>query len=152
MAAATTVRLVFGSGVPLFELVHDATERLAGLAGFDGDESLNVAIAVREAVINAVAHGNRKDPRRKVDVTVKARADRIEVRVCDEGQGFDPAATPDPTAGDNVLKTTGRGLLLMRAFVDEVAFRFREGRGMELTLVKRHRGGKRTELTQAARA
>lgn len=151
MAAETTVRLVFGSGVALVDLVHEAAERLAGVAGFDEDDSLSVAIAVREAVINAVAHGNRNDPGRKVDVALKVIRDGIEARVRDEGNGFDPAATPDPTVGDNLLKTTGRGLLLMRAFVDDVAFRFRQGRGMELLLVKRHGERKPIVLRHATR-
>jgi len=152
MAAATTVKTVFGSGVPLVDFVHETTEKLAALAGCDEEESLNAAIAVREAVINAVAHGNKKDPARRVEVHFKVRPGKVEVRVRDEGEGFDPASTPDPTAGDNRLKTTGRGLLLIRAFVDDVAFRYREGRGMELALVKRHRGRKPAALTHAASA
>jgi len=146
MAAATTVKIVFGSGVPLVDFVHETTEKLAALAGCDEEESLNAAIAVREAVINAVAHGNKKDPARRVEVHFKVRPGKVEVRVRDEGEGFDPASTPDPTAGDNRLKTTGR------AFVDDVAFRYREGRGMELALVKRHRGRKPAALTHAASA
>lgn len=142
MAAATTMRLVFGSDVRLVDVAHAAAETLAGIAGFDEDDALNVGIAVREAVINAIAHGNKMDPKRKVDLVLKARARSIEARVRDQGEGFDPGATPDPTAGDNVMRSSGRGLLLIRAFVDAVSFEFREGRGMEIKLVK-SRGPKR---------
>lgn len=143
MAAATTMRLVFGSDVRLVDVAHTAAETLAGIAGFDEDDALNVGIAVREAVINAIAHGNKMDPKRKVDLVLKARARSIEARVKDQGEGFDPGTTPDPTAGDNVMRSSGRGLLLIRAFVDAVSFEFREGRGMEIKLVKA-RGPKRS--------
>jgi serine/threonine-protein kinase RsbW len=135
--AATTMKLVFGSDVRLVDVAHAASEKLAGVAGFDEDDALNVGIAVREAVINAIAHGNKMDPKRRVEVVLKARPRSLEARVRDQGTGFDPSATKDPTAAANVLNTSGRGLLLIRAFVDTVDFKFREGRGMEVVLVKK---------------
>lgn len=134
---STTLKLVFGSDVRLVDVAHAAAEKIAAIAGFGDDDALNVGIAVREAVINAIAHGNRRDPGRKVEVTLKAKARSIEARVRDQGEGFDVSAMPDPLAADNVLKTSGRGILMIRAFVDDVQFRHREGRGMEVTLVKR---------------
>lgn len=135
--AATTMKLVFGSDVRLVDVAHAASEKLAGVAGFDEDDALNVGIAVREAVINAITHGNKRDPKRRVEVVLKARPRSLEARVRDQGTGFDPSATKDPTAAANVLATSGRGLLLIRAFVDQVDFKFREGRGMEVVLVKK---------------
>ena len=152
MSAATTMRMVFGSDVRLVDVAHAAAETLAGIAGFGEDEALNVGIAVREAVINAIAHGNRMDPKLKVDLVLKARARSIEARVRDQGRGFDPGTTPDPTAGDNVMRSSGRGLLLIRAFVDRVSFEFREGRGMELKLVKTRGRTKGGDSTGAARS
>ena len=131
------MKLVFGSDVRLVDVAHAASERLAGVAGFDEDDALNVGIAVREAVINAITHGNKRDPKRKVEVILKAGPRSLEARVRDQGAGFDPSRTQDPTTADNVLNTSGRGLLLIRAFVDSVDFKFREGRGMEVVLVKR---------------
>jgi serine/threonine-protein kinase RsbW len=131
------MKLVFGSDVRLIDVAHTASEKLAGVAGFDEDEALNLGIAVREAVINAMAHGNKMDPARKVTVSLKARKNVLQARVLDQGMGFDPDAPPDPTVEDNVLKTSGRGLLLIRAFVDSVEFKFRKGRGMEIVLVKK---------------
>lgn len=136
MASATTVRLVISSEVRLVDVVHTASEAMAGIAGFDEDDALNVGIAVREAVINAIIHGNKRDPARKVDVNLQARDGSIRARVRDEGAGFDQAATPDPTAGDNLMRSSGRGILVIRAFVDSVKFKFREGSGMEVTLEK----------------
>lgn len=137
MAAANTIRLVFGSDVRLVDVAHAAAEAMAGIAGFDEDDALNIGIAVREAVINAIVHGNGRDPKRKVDVVLKAKRRAIEARVRDEGSGFDPRGAPDPTSGDNVLRTSGRGLLMIRAFVDEVRFKQRDGRGLEVTLLKK---------------
>lgn len=139
-ATPTSVKLVISSEVRLVDLVHAASERMAALAGFDDDESLNVGLAVREAVINAIVHGNREDPSLKVNVTLSAARDELKARVWDQGEGFDPTAAPNPTEGDNLLKSSGRGLLLIRAFVDEVAFRRRKGRGTEVVLVKRRNG------------
>ena len=118
------------------DVVHAASESMAAVAGFEEDDALNVGIAVREAVINAIVHGNKLDASRKVEVSLEARPRSILARVRDHGAGFDLGSTPDPTVGDNRMRTSGRGILVMRAFVDSVDFRFREGRGMEVTLKK----------------
>ncbi|HKQ60119.1 MAG TPA: ATP-binding protein [Candidatus Polarisedimenticolaceae bacterium] len=141
MPAGTSVKLVIPSEVRLVDLVHTAAEKMAELAGFESDDALNLGLAVREAVINAIVHGNRRDAKLKVDVSMTVREGSVEVRVRDRGQGFDPAATPDPTVEANLLRTSGRGILLMRAFVDQVAFRRGRDRGMETTLTKRSRQG-----------
>ncbi len=144
MPAATTVKLVISSEVRLVDVVHTASETMAGIAGFEEDDALNVGIAVREAVINAMLHGNRMDPSRKVEVSLQARPRSIRARVRDQGAGFDSGATPDPTVGDNLMRSSGRGLLVMRAFVDRVDFKFLEGRGMEVTLHKKS-GARKTK-------
>ena len=148
MASATTVRLVISSEVRLVDIIHAASESLAGIAGFDEDDALNVGIAVREAVINAIVHGNRMDAKRKVDVVLQARPRSIRARVRDQGAGFDSGATPDPTVGDNLMRSSGRGILVMRAFVDSVDFKFREGRGMDVMLKKNRAGRKTTRSTR----
>jgi serine/threonine-protein kinase RsbW len=139
MAAGTSVKLVIPSEVRLVELVHTVAEKLSEIVGLDQEDGLNAALAVREALINAIVHGNRSDPALDVEVTLVASAEGLEARVVDRGRGFDPGATPDPTVGENRLRTSGRGLLLIRAFVDDVKFRYLEGRGMEVTLIKTHR-------------
>jgi serine/threonine-protein kinase RsbW len=148
MASATTVKLVISSEFRLVDVVHAASETIAGLAGFETDDALNVGIAVREAVINAIVHGNKQDRTRKVEVSLHARPHSIRARVRDQGTGFDSAATPDPTVGDNRFRSSGRGILVMRAFVDRVDFKFREGRGMEVTMTKSRTGRKTTSSTR----
>lgn len=136
MPFENSVKLSFPSQVRLIDLVHCVAEKMAEVAGFDEDEALNVGLAVREAAINAIIHGNGQNPKVNVDVTLKADRGRLEIRVRDRGAGFDPNRTADPTDAGNLLRTSGRGLLLMRAFVDDVAFR-RKGTGMEIVLTKR---------------
>jgi len=135
MAAATTIKMVISSRIGLIDLVHSAAEKMAEVAGFDGDEALNMGLAVREAVINAIVHGNGQDPALEVDITMTANSDSLIATIRDHGSGFDPNQTPDPTQDPNLLMTSGRGLLLIRAFVDDVEFS-PMGSGTEITLTK----------------
>ena len=128
--------MVLSSEVRLIDLIHTAAEKVANLAGFDDDDALNIGIAVREGAINAIVHGNGQDPAREVQVTLTASDEGFSAHITDEGEGFDPEATPDPTQGDGLLMASGRGMLLMRAFVDEVVYSRREKRGMEVTMTK----------------
>jgi serine/threonine-protein kinase RsbW len=137
MAAKTSVKLVISSDIGLIDLVHAASEMTAESVGFNADEALNVGLAVREAVINAITHGNGQDPGLKVTVTLTVDEARLVAKVADQGNGFDPDGTPDPRDGANLLRKSGRGLLLMEAFVDKVKFRRRPRGGTEVTMIKR---------------
>jgi serine/threonine-protein kinase RsbW len=137
MGAGTSVVLVIPSEVRLIDLVHAASEKMAEIVGFDEDEALNVGLAVREAVINAMLHGNQQDPALEVRITLTGEGDRLTATVADQGSGFEPGATPDPLAAANQLKESGRGLLLIQAFVDEVEFRNPPEGGTEIRMVKR---------------
>jgi serine/threonine-protein kinase RsbW len=137
MAAKTSVKLVISSHIGLIDLVHAASEMTAESVGFDADEALNVGLAVREAVINAMTHGNGRDPNLKVAVTLTSDERRLVAKVSDQGNGFDPDETPDPRDRANLLRKSGRGLLLMEAFVDKVTFRKRPRGGTEVTMIKR---------------
>lgn len=148
MASETTVKLVLSSEVRLVDVAHAASETVAGIAGFEEDDALNVGIAVREAVINAMLHGNRLDRTRKVEVSLRGKPGSVRIKVRDHGAGFDSALTPDPTVGDNLMRSSGRGLLVMRAFVDRVAFKYVEGHGMEVTLEKKRRGATTASSTR----
>ena len=136
MGAGTSVKLVIPSEIRLIDLVHSASEKMAEIVGFDEDEALNVGLAVREAVINAMLHGNKQDPGLGVRVTLAGENDRLTVTVADEGDGFEPDSAPDPLASTNRMRESGRGLLLIRAFVDEVKFHKLPGGGMEITMIK----------------
>ena len=139
MVARSTATLIIPSEVRLVDLVHCSAEKMAEVAGFPEGEALDIAIAVREAAINAIRHGNGEDPSTRVHVVLEANGAGLTVEVRDEGPGFDPDGAPDPTEGDNLLRTSGRGLLLIRAFVDDVRFRYEQGRGMTVTLEKKLR-------------
>jgi len=136
MERTHSLQLRLPSDVELVDLVHELAAKMAGIAGFDDDAALDVGLAVREAVVNAIIHGNRRDPSLTVDVTVTAGPDSLRIRVRDRGRGFDPAGTADPRAAANLLHTSGRGLLMMRAFVDDVDIRS-VAQGTEVVLTKR---------------
>ena len=111
-------------------------EKLASEAGLDEDECFHVTMAVREATVNAVLHGNGYDPAKHVDVSMENTGAELVFVISDQGKGLDPATLPDPLAPENLLRGTGRGIFLIRSFMDEVRFRQLHP-GTELTLVKR---------------
>ena len=85
-------------------------------------EVFSIKLALEEALINAIKHGNQMDRSKKVRVYYRVSADRFEVRVADEGPGFDPSEVPDPMSAENLERSCGRGLLLMRHYMNEVVF------------------------------
>ena len=121
----------------------DSAEELAlGLAeraGVDEDDLMKVGMAVRESMVNAVVHGNRYNANKKVRFSVASDAERFTVRVADEGEGFDWNSLPDPLAPENLMKTSGRGIFLIRSFMDEVTFNPSQT-GTEVKLVKHVHG------------
>jgi serine/threonine-protein kinase RsbW len=104
--------------------------------GLDADDLYRVGIAIRESMVNAVVHGNRYNSRKKVHLKVERTADRLTVVVQDEGDGFDPNAVPDPLAGENLLRGSGRGVMLMQSFMDEFQISKRQPQGTEVKMVK----------------
>lgn len=115
--------------------VEALAEKLAGDAGLDEDTRFHVTMAIREATVNAVLHGNEYDPAKQVTVTFENTGKDLIFIVRDQGKGLDPATLPDPLAPENLLRGTGRGIFLIRSFMDEVNFRQLHP-GTELTLVK----------------
>lgn len=95
----------------------------------------NLRVALCEALSNAIVYGNRLDPAKRVAVEVEVAPERLSLHVRDEGDGFDPAAVPDPTAPDRVDAAAGRGLFLIRQLVDEVRF---NDRGNAICMIMRH--------------
>jgi serine/threonine-protein kinase RsbW len=108
----------------------------AGRAGFEEDDLMRIGMAVREAMVNAVAHGNRYNANKKVRFSLSHGAERFIIVIADEGEGFDFDCLPDPLAPENLLRTSGRGIFLIRSFMDEVQLRRLESGGTEVTLVK----------------
>lgn len=115
--------------------IEALAEKYAAQAGLDEDESFRVTMAVREAVVNAVLHGNEYDPHKHITAVVENTGADLKFTICDEGKGVDPASLPDPTDPENLLRGTGRGIFLIRSLMDEVHFRQLHP-GTELTLIK----------------
>lgn len=101
------------------EAVRRATE-FASASGFSDDALFGIDMAVREALANAVKHGNKLDETKLVEITLINLADGLEILIRDFGEGFDVAEVPDPTNPENLLKASGRGILFMHNFVDKV--------------------------------
>jgi serine/threonine-protein kinase RsbW len=123
------------------EAIQDAASAAAEFVnrlGLDEDAAFGVDMAVREAVTNAVLHGNHQDESKPVEVSFKSTPGMIEITVRDRGRGFDTGSVPDPTDPENLLKANGRGLLFMRTFMDEVEWsRHPEGGTVVRMLKKR---------------
>jgi len=121
------------------ESVNKAEEmvgQLAAQAGFDEDVRDGISMAVREAMINAVLHGNAYDATKRVNLSLEQNGRELIITIGDEGKGLEPEEVPDPLAPENLMKQSGRGIFLIRAFMDEVRFRNLEP-GTEVTLIKR---------------
>ena len=89
---------------------------------FSEEDIFAIHLALQEAFLNAIQHGNGMDIDKKVKIDYSVSTDRVEISMRDEGNGFDPESVPDPRLGENVYKIQGRGLLLMRSYMDEVRF------------------------------
>jgi len=131
-----TVERFLDSTLASVDHAEEIAVGVAQRAGFEEDDLLKIGMAVRESVVNAVVHGNRYNANKKVSFSVVKNPQRLTVRVADEGEGFDYEDVPDPLAPENLLRSSGRGIFLMRSFMDELLIRRREPAGMEFILVK----------------
>jgi serine/threonine-protein kinase RsbW len=104
-------------------------------AGFTQDSLFAVKISLEEALINAIKHGNKADPNKKVHVEASITPKETEIIVEDEGPGFNRACVPDPTAEENLLKCSGRGILLMETYMDRVEY---SKSGRRVRMIKRN--------------
>jgi len=132
---AGRVTLALKSTMESVAEVEAAAEKLAAEAGLDEDQRFHLAMAAREAAVNAVLHGNDYDPAKQVTASFENTGRALVIKVADQGKGLDPETIPDPLAPENLLRGTGRGIFLIRSFVDELHFRQLHP-GTELTLVK----------------
>jgi serine/threonine-protein kinase RsbW len=129
-------RMLLDSTLDSVEVAETEVLRAAEDIGFGEDDLHQIGMAVRESMVNAVVHGNRYNARKKVHLSVTKATDRLTVVIADEGEGFDLNELPDPLAEENLLRQSGRGLLLIRAFVDEFQVRRGEPTGTEIRMVK----------------
>jgi serine/threonine-protein kinase RsbW len=134
------IRLEFTSTFEMLDFVDVVGGHVSREVGLDEDQAHWVGVAVRECVINAIKHGNRHDTSKRVFVefmTAVVAVPEMTIRVRDQGQGFDPDEIADPLAPENLLKGSGRGIFLIRNFMDEVDLERIPGGGMEVRMVKR---------------
>jgi serine/threonine-protein kinase RsbW len=135
-AVARTVDQMLDSTLDSVDSAEETVLSEAQKLGFDEEDLHKIGMSVRECMVNAVVHGNRYNARKKVHLEVSRGPDRLEIGIADEGEGFDIAALPDPLANENLLRHSGRGLLLMQAFMDEFVMRPRQPKGTVVKMVK----------------
>ena len=135
-----TVRIEFNSAFDMLDFVQVVSDYVGKAAGLDEDELHWVSVAVRESVVNAIKHGNRNDPDKRVIVEFSpvpaAASDELVILIEYQGEGFVPEEVADPLAPENILKSSGRGIFLIRNFMDETVLKKVAG-GMEIRMVKK---------------
>lgn len=137
---SSTVDVVIPSDPAEARVVQEQIERLLRAHHASEKEIFGIRLALEEALVNAIKHGNQMDRSKKVTVVSVVHAERIEIHITDEGSGFDPGDVPDPTAVENIERPCGRGLMLMRHYMTEVSF---SGRGNSVRMAKVLRNGKK---------
>lgn len=141
MADCRLIRLEFTSAFEMLDFVQVVNDHVGREVGFDEDSVHWVGVAVRECVINAIKHGNRNDASKRVFVEFESVFDNgvneLGIRIRDQGQGFDPESLANPLDPENLLKASGRGIFLIRNFMDEVQLQRAPQGGMEVRMTKR---------------
>jgi len=130
------IEITISSRFENIELVQVIAEHLCENAGLDEDGSHWIGMAVREAVANAIKHGNKLDVRKKVHARFDLRDSDLEITVSDEGDGFDPEKVSDPLNPQNLMKTSGRGIFYMKTFMDAIHYSFNPEGGTSLIMTK----------------
>jgi serine/threonine-protein kinase RsbW len=133
----TVVEVSLESDLKNLEVAEELVRKVAGKAGFGEESEHQIEMAVHESMINAIWHGNKNDASKRVWLRFEIYNDRLEIRVRDQGNGFDIAEVADPRSAENLLKVSGRGIFLIRTFMDEFHVKYLPGLGTEVTLVKR---------------
>ena len=136
-----TVKLEFNSVFEMVDFVQIVSDHMGRSVGLDEDSLHWVGVAIRESVINAIKHGNRHDVAKLVFVEFEAvtsdAPSELTISVRDQGEGFDPEEVANPLAPENLLKSSGRGIFLIRNFMDDVQLRRVPEGGMQIRMVKR---------------
>jgi serine/threonine-protein kinase RsbW len=120
-------------------LAEEVGVRVAAAAGFGDDDQYKIGLAVHEGVMNAFQYGNQQRRERKIRLAFELHEDRLVIHVIDQGAGFRLEDVPDPRDDENVLEDSGRGVLLMKAFMDEVDVLSSAAGGAEVVMAKHHK-------------
>ena len=116
------IHLTLLSDIKYLEVVQSVSDSFSSLAGLDGEDAYWVGLSIREAVTNAIMHGNKDDSSVPVKLSFRQASDKLIVTVKDQGEGVDESKIPDPLNPDNLLKPGGRGIFLVKSFMDNVFF------------------------------
>ena len=136
MAEARKQEVKLDSTLDSVDVAEDMVKRFAEQIGFSEDDVHQIGMAVRESVVNAVVHGNCYSAQKKVTVALEGASDRLTIKIQDQGVGFDLEEVPDPLASENLMRKSGRGLFLIRAFMDEFHIHRLGAEGMEIIMIK----------------
>jgi serine/threonine-protein kinase RsbW len=141
---AKHLEVILDTHVESVNLAEEMCLRVAEAVGFSEDECYRIGMSVREGVINAFHYGNQEKPSKKIYLALDLTHEKMIIHVMDEGKGFKLTDVPDPLAEENLLSTSGRGIFLMKAFMDE--FNVVAGRtgGAEIIMSKRIPAGGKT--------
>ena len=131
-----TIELSIDSKIEFVDLVGSVTKSMTAKLGFSEDDASWIELAVHEAVINAITHGNKNASDKQVDVKFIIEQGKLSIYVRDRGEGFDPASLPDPLDPNNLLNPSGRGIFYMRTFMDEVEYSIHPEGGSVVRLTK----------------
>ena len=132
-----TTQLSLPSRVESIAEAAAAAAEVAGRLGLDEEAAFGLDMAVRESVTNAVLHGNARDESKPVEIAFAEAGGELIVTVRDRGEGFDAESVADPTAAENLLKTSGRGILFMRSFMDTVEWEPHPAGGTVVRMTKK---------------
>jgi serine/threonine-protein kinase RsbW len=131
------LEVTLGTQVESVNLAEEMCLRVAEAAGFGEDDCYRIGMSVREGVINAFHYGNQERPEKKIHLAIDITTEKMIIHVLDEGPGFSLADVPDPLAEENLLSTSGRGIFLMRSFMDEFDVVTGRTGGAEIVMSKR---------------
>jgi len=131
------IEIRIGSALEYLDLVQTLTDCITDFMGFDDDTAHWIGMSVRESVTNAIQHGNKLDPGKRVDIRFEVAPDCLDITVKDQGNGFMVDRLPNPLDPENLLKPSGRGIFYIRSFMDEVEFIPHSQGGMEVHMVKK---------------
>lgn len=133
-ATPKTLEFTLPTELTAQQVVHEQIVAQILNAGGTSRDEFSIRLALEEALANAMKHGNRMQPEKKVHVKSTVHGSTVTIEVIDEGEGFSPEMIPDPTSDENLGRTSGRGVLLINSFMDEVTYN-EKGNGVVMTKV-----------------
>jgi serine/threonine-protein kinase RsbW len=134
-----TTTVVIPSDAAEARRVQDEIEESLRANHYSPHEIFGIKLALEEALVNATKHGNQMDRSKTVQVAYRITPERFDVLVADQGSGFDPAEVPDPTAVENLERPSGRGVMLMKHYMNEVGYN-ESGNSVYMTKFRHHAG------------